>query len=82
MATSKKKKTQPLQVNVEGTLQAAEPTMEPLTTPPFSLDFNFGLGIRTIVLPNGMDVLTIARIYTDLLDKYEVKYEIIDKPII
>ena len=81
MATSKKKKTQPLQVSVEEALQATDQPMEPLNTTPFSLDFNFGLGVRTIVLPNGMDVLTIARIYTDLLDKYEVKYEIVDKPI-
>jgi len=81
MATSKKKKTQPLQVNVEGALQATDQPMEPLNTTPFSLDFNFGLGVRTIVLPNGMDVLTIARIYTDLLDKYGVEYEIVDKPI-
>ena len=81
MATSKKKKTQPLQVNVEEALQATDQPMEPLNTTPFSLDFNFGLGVRTIVLPNGMDVLTIARIYTDLLDKYGVEYEIVDKPI-
>ncbi len=81
MANSKKKKTQPLQVNVEGALQATDQPMEPLNTTPFSLDFNFGLGVRTIVLPNGMDVLTIAKIYTDLLDKYGVEYEIVDKPI-
>ena len=51
----------------------------PLSTPPFSLDFNYGIGTRTITLPNGMDILMVAKIYTDLLDKYEIKYEVTDK---
>ena len=63
----------PLQVTENGNLVPLEPT------PPFSLDFNYGTGTRTIILPNGMDILVVAKIYTDLLDKYEVKYEIQDK---
>jgi len=51
----------------------------PLSTPPFSLDFNYGTGTRTIILPNGMDILKVAKIYTDLLEKYEVSYEVTDK---
>ena len=51
----------------------------PVSAPPFSLDFNYGTGTRTIILPNGMDILKVAKIYTDLLDKYEVKYEVTDK---
>ena len=50
-----------------------------LSTPHFSLDFNYGIGTRTITLPNGMDILMVAKIYTDLLDKYEIKYEVTDK---
>ena len=55
-------------------------TSIPVSAPPFSLDFNYGTGTRTIILPNGMDILKVAKIYTDLLDKYEVKYEIVEKP--
>ena len=50
-----------------------------VSTPPFSLDFNYGTGTRTIVLPNGMDILMVAKIYTDLLDQYKVPYEVVEK---
>ena len=73
MSRKKSKVEEPLQVSPGGQLV-------PLNIPPFSLDFNYGIGTTTIVLPNGMDILMVAKIYTDLLDKYEVKYEIIQKP--
>ena len=67
-------------INQDGALQPeVQPVLETITVPPFSLDFNYGMGTRTIVLPNGMDILMVAKIYTDLLDKYEVQYEVIEK---
>ena len=63
-----------LQVTEAGNLVPLPPT------PPFSLDFNYGGGTRTISLPNGMDILVVAKIYTDLLEKYGVEYTVIDKP--
>lgn len=82
MATSKNRKLKPTQPNtIKIDVKEQAPNPEPIQVPPFSMDFNFGLGIRTIVLPNGMDVLTLAKIYTDLLEKYQIPYEIVDKPI-
>jgi len=89
MATSKRKKTVEtrskedivISVNQKGELsQIVEPILEPLITPPFSLDFNYVLGTKTVILPNGMDILQVMKIYTDLLDKYGVEYTIEDKP--
>ena len=72
MSRKKNKVVEPLQVEEQEQLV-------PLTTPPFSLDFNYGIGTKTVVLPNGMDILMVAKIYTDLLDHYKVPYEVIDK---
>ena len=73
MSRKKSKVEEPSQVVREGQLV-------PINIPPFSLDFNYGIGTRTIALPNGMDILMVAKIYTDLLDKYKVKYEVTEKP--
>ena len=72
MSRKKNKVVEPLQVEEQEQLV-------PLLTPPFSLDFNYGIGTKTVVLPNGMDILMVAKIYTDLLDHYKVPYEVIEK---
>lgn len=70
-----RKSSQPLGAQViKIPQQKSQPAPLP-QVPPFSLDFNFGTGTRTIVLPNGMDVLIVAKIFTDLLNKYGVAYQ-------